>query len=773
MSLQLRVPSQSARLRPLAIAIAALMPLAAAAQETPATPAAAETQAQKEAVTLDAVQVTAQRRVENAKDVPVSLTAVDGEKLNVLASGGQDVRFLSGRVPSLNIESSFGRAFPRFYIRGLGNTDFDLNASQPVSLIYDDVVQENPILKGFPVFDLDQVEVLRGPQGTLFGRNTPAGVVKFESRRPTQETEGYVQASVGSNESVNVEGAFGGALSDRWSARASMLYQKQDGWVDNTYAPGPEKKLEGYEEMAARLQLLYDSGDGFEALFNVHARDLGGTARLFRANIFQKGTNDFVAGFDRDKVSIDGNNFQKLESQGASARLSWDLGRTTLYSITGYESVDTLSRGDIDGGSSYTFDFNPADGIDPGVPLSGARFPSESADGLPDHRQLSQEFRIESNEWGRFDWQAGLFYFDEDITVDSFNYDTLAGGVQAGHAQQKQRNKAWAVFTSGEFDVTEAFKLRGGLRYTQDKKDFSASVLQSAPGGAPVSGPFVVNTDENDVSWDLSGVYQVNPQVNLYARVAKGFRAPSIQGRLLFQFPPQPSVAEAETVVSFDAGVKAELFDNRARVGFSVFRYQVDDQQLNAVGGALNQTILLNADKTIGQGFEFDLEAYLTDNLLVTVGSSYNDTEIDDAKLAVAPCGGGCTVTDPVNPDPARPGTVLIDGNPLPQAPKWIHNMTARWGVPVGNGEFFVYTDWAYRGEINYFLYEAKEFKGKSLVEGGLRVGYNWEDERYQVALFGRNITDTVRAVGGIDFNNLTGFINEPRTWGLEFTAKF
>lgn len=758
---------RSVPLRPLAIAIAMLLPVAPVmAQDT-----AAPTPQEKEAVTLDAVQVTAQRRVENAKDVPVSLTAIDGEKLNVLASGGEDVRFLSGRVPSLNIESSFGRAFPRFYIRGLGNTDFDLNASQPVSLIYDDVVQENPILKGFPVFDLDQVEVLRGPQGTLFGRNTPAGVVKFESRKPSQETDGYAQVSIGSNEALNVEGAVGGALSKNWSARASVLYQKRDGWVDNTFAAGPERELEGFEEMAARLQLLYENGDGFEALFNVHARDLGGTARLFRANIFQKGTNDFVPGFDRDKVTIDGNNYQKLESQGASARLSWDLGRTTLYSITGYESVDTLSRGDIDGGFGAVF-------LGPGNSGPGLiPFSAESADGLPDHRQLSQEFRIESNEWGRFDWQAGLFYFDEDITVDSFNYDSLAGGVQNGHAVQEQRNKAWAVFGSGEFDVTDKFKLRGGLRYTQDKKDFSASVLQAAPFGTPVSGPFPVTTDANDVSWDLSGTYAINSDVNFYARVAKGFRAPSIQARLLFS--PAPSIADSEEVVSYEAGIKADLWNKRARMGFSVFRYDVKDQQLVAVGGGNNSAILLNADKTIGQGFEFDLEAYLTPDLLVTVGSSYNDTEIDDASLAVAVCGGTffatphCTVTNPTQMLPNGTTVAFIDGNPLPQAPKWIHNLTARWGVPMGNGEFFVYTDWAYRGEINFFLYEAKEFTGKPLVEGGLRVGYNWDAGNYEVALFGRNITDTERAVGGIDFNNLTGFINEPRNWGLEFTAKF
>src|SRR5687767_11203597 len=140
----------------------------------------------QQAPQLESITVTAERRSEDIKDVPNSVSAVRGEFLDVLNSSGQDVRMLAARVPSLNIESSFGRAFPRFYIRGLGNTDFDLNASQPVSLLYDDVVQENPILKGFPAFDLARVEVLRGPQGSLFGRNTPAGVVKFESNRPVR-----------------------------------------------------------------------------------------------------------------------------------------------------------------------------------------------------------------------------------------------------------------------------------------------------------------------------------------------------------------------------------------------------------------------------------------------------------------------------------------------------------------------------------------------------------------------------------------------------------
>ena len=147
---------------------------------SPAAYAQDDTAAENE-TGLSEIVVTAQRREENLQDVPLSITALSDEKLDAISAGGVDVRGLSGRVPSLLVESSFGRTFPRFYIRGLGNTDFDFNASQPVSLVYDDVVLENPILKGFPIFDLDRVEVLRGPQGTLFGRNTPAGIVKFDS----------------------------------------------------------------------------------------------------------------------------------------------------------------------------------------------------------------------------------------------------------------------------------------------------------------------------------------------------------------------------------------------------------------------------------------------------------------------------------------------------------------------------------------------------------------------------------------------------------------
>lgn len=751
--------------RPLVLALATLLPAMAMAQDTPA----------QQAATLDTVSVTAARKTENIQDVPVSISTVSGEKLDALVSGGTDIRFLSGRVPSLNIESSFGRAFPRFYIRGYGNTDFRMNTSQPVSLVYDDIVQENPILKGFPLFDIQQVEVLRGPQGSLFGRNTPAGVVKFDSVRPSQETEGYAKVGYGSDNLWNVEGAVGGALSERWSARASMLYQRRDDWVTNT-GTGPNDGLEGYDESAARVQFLYE-GEDFEALFGAHARRLNGTARLFRGNIFKPGSNDFVEGFDENSIAIDGQNHSELESQGANARLVWDRGDYRLHSITGFETLETFSVGDIDG----TNEFYTAD-----VP-----FASETADGIPDHSQFTQEFRVESQYSGPLNWQAGVFYFSEDYDVDSVSYDSTNGSAQDGFQRINQTNDAWAVFGGLNYQATDKLELRAGLRYTVDEKDlivkdywnsgFAPCVLsakcdlaglqaaqQAAFDRGDAVDPFLsASTKDKKFNWDASATYAINDGVNVYGRVATGFRGSSIQSAGAFN---EKTVAAPETVLSFELGMKADLWNNRARINASVFHYRVKDQQLTAVGGSTgNANILLNAEESVGKGFEVDMQAWLTDSLLVTLGSGYNHTQIKDADLSVAAC-MSCVVTNPVDAN----GKVLINGNSLPQAPKWTHNLTARWSTPVGDaGEFYVFTDWAYRSEVNFFLYQSKEFTGKSLVEGGLRLGYSWNQGDYDVALYGRNITNQIRATGAIDFNNRTGFINEPRVVGVEFKSRF
>ena len=258
----------------------------------------------------------------------------------------------------------------------------------------------------------------------------------------------------------------------------------------------------------------------------------------------------------------------------------------------------------------------------------------------------------------------------------------------------------------------------------------------------------------------------LNKDTNLYARVATGFRGSSVQGAGAFN---GKSVAGPETNTSYEAGVKTDLFNKRARLNFGVFHYNVKDLQLTAVGGATgNANVLVSAKKATGQGFEADMQAFVTDNLLATLGVGYNDTKIKDPNLAVSAC-FSCTVTDPLDAN----GKALINGNPLPQAPRTTVNFSLKYSQPMANGELYAYTDWVYRSKVNFFLYESIEFTSKPVTEGGLRVGYTWGNGKYDVAAFGRNITNQTRVVGGIDFNNLTGFINEPRTFGLQFKAQF
>jgi iron complex outermembrane receptor protein len=750
----------------IALAVAAAFPVMAQEAAKPAEeskPAAGQ---------LETVIVTAQRRSENIKDVPMAITTLKGDKLDVLTSGGMDIRFMAGRSPSLNVESDFGRSFPRFYIRGLGNTDFDLNASQPVGLVYDDIVLESPMLKGFPVFDVDQVEVLRGPQGTLFGRNSPAGVIKFDSAKPTNKFEGYGNFGVGNDEVFNMDGAVNVPLSPEMAMRVAVLSQHRGPRVFNDRPNAPNKRFEGFGDNAARWQLQYKT-PGFTGLLNLHGRDYRGNATLFRANTIKAGTNEFVDGFRYDYYPTDGGNTQTLTNTGGSLRLRWNLDELTLHSITGYEKARFYSWGDVDGGYGCSAVWCPGGGADAFVgPDYGSvkafiPFPAETADGLPNHKQITQEFRVESNYKGPLQWIAGFFYFKEDQQIDSFNFDTFNNNTKHGYAVQYQDSKAWAVFGTVNYQVSDKLKMRAGLRYTDDQKEFVAYRTQNPFDNLPGIGPLKANPSDTNISWDLSGTYELDKQTNLFARAATGYRAPSVQGRILFA--DTISVAGSERAKSFEAGIKTDFFNRRARLSASAFRYDVKDLQLTAGSGQVNQNRLINADKAVGQGFEVDFQAILTDELRMTLGASYNDTEIRDSNLNVTPCGSGCTVLD----TKLASGAVLIGGNDLPRAPRMSTNFTLRWAKNIGDGELFVFTDWAYRSEYNMFLYEAKEYRAKSLLEGGLRIGYKWADNRYELAAYGRNITNRQQLIAAIDFNNLTGIVNEPRAYGIQFKANF
>ena len=711
---------------------------------------------------VDDIVVTAQRRSENIREVPFSVATMDQETLTNVFAGGGDILALSGRVPSLQVESSNGRYAPRFYIRGLGNVDFDFTASQPVSVVMDDVVLESVYLKGFPLFDIQQLEVLRGPQGTLFGRNTPAGVIKVDTVKPSDVFGGFGSVGAGNLGSYRAEGAVNMPINDTLALRVAGLWNHRDDWVNNAYdaafANPNGDEIGSFEDRAIRGHLAWTPNSQLSVLGTLQFRDYAGTGTLNRANAFTKGSNKLNDNYDRDTVYYDGgrNNFQKQNTQSQSIQAAYDFGKVTLTGVVGSYQGESLGNGDIDGGVASA----AAAGKGYKVPYS-----VESGTASSDLLQNTYELRLSSNGDNRLNWQVGAFYWDERFNLISNNYNGTGNPVPTKQTDIVQKSDSWSIFGQANYQLTEALKVTGGLRYTEDSRDYAGKVTI----GSPANATGKVSVSDEQVSWDISALYEVNPNWNVFARIASGYRGPSIQGRNL----PVLTTADSETVMSYEAGFKARLLDGRARLNGTVYTYEIEDLQLTAVGGADNSNRLLNADKGVGKGIEIDGDIYLGAGFTLSGGAAWNHTEIKDKNAVVNNCTGGCTITDPF----VTVGGVSrasIDGNPFPQAPEYTANITLDYVKPLtASTEFFASTDWAMQKDFNIFLYEAVEFRVDTNFEGGLRAGWRDHDKGLEAAVYVRNITDEDNVIGAIDFNNLTAFVNEPRTYGVQVSKRF
>ena len=679
----------------------------------------------------------------------MSVATLDTTHVEAIFQSGQDIKAIANHLPNVYAESSNGRVAPRFYIRGLGNTDFDLAASQPVSIIMDDIVMENVILKSSPIYDVGSVEVDRGPQGTLFGRNTTAGIIKFTSAKPTQEFQSQFTGSYGQYNTASIEAAVGGGLTDTLSARISGLWQHRDNYINNGFTHVNDA-LGGFDEKAARLQLLWKPIDKLSVLLNGHFRSLDGTAAIFRANIVGPGNNHLNSNYQHRTVWFDAgaNNPQKYNGIGTSADISYDFGPVVLTSITGYEYTHGYSRGDIDGG--YGASYNPPYG--PGfIP-----FDSESQDGLDYLHQYTQEIHLASSTGGPWFWQVGGFWYDTDFADSTYTAPSTPANPRT---VVRQTNISYALFGQSSYQFTDKLKVTAGVRWTADTKGLTAN----GPAIAPITDP--VRLGGSNVSWDISADYAVSDGAKVYGRVATGFRAPSIQGRDM-AFGSTYSTARSETITSYEIGLKTELFNKAVRFNIDAFTYYLRNMQLSAIGGGGNNVKLMNARAGLAYGVEADAEWAVTDNLLLTAGASRTATSIRDPKLTTSVC-AQCTVTNTV-----VGGKASLNGNPFPQAPDYSLSLTARYGYPLPNGgELFAYTDWWMQGYTNFFLYKSKEFHSNGNYEGGLKLGYVFPDKRFQVAAYARNLTNKPNLQGAIDFDNNTGFVSDPRVIGLEISA--
>ena len=728
------------------------------------------------------IVVTAERRSESLQKVPVSESVVSGADARAVLQGGADILALSGQVPGLYIESTTGRIFPRFYIRGLGNTDFYLGSSQPVSILQDDVILEHVTLKSNPIFDVDQIEVLRGPQGSLFGRNTTAGVIKFDSVKPSDTFNARIDASWGEYNSYSIDAGVGGPIiAGKLDFRVSALDQHRDNWIANTFAGvsddgtlSPKGHAMGrFDERDVRLQVLATPTESLSVLGSAHLRDYSGSATVFHRGGLAPGSSSPIASIKSASYDEGANNPQAYHGAGASVTLANDFGPVTLTSITALETISGFSRGDTDGGSGPWV---------PAITAPASYTPTSESEGhVKALSQVSEELRLASNSKGPLKWQVGALEFSNNDTTDFFQRGYFLLPASAGYnpnnwVELKNHNVSWAVFGQISYQFTPDFTVTLGARETEDSKQTNLVKLPMTAGGVstfPIAAPTRVKLSDRKPSFDLSGDYQISPDVSVYARVASGFRGPTIQGRSAV-FGSAFTTANSETILSWEAGVKSELLDRTLRLNASAFTYDVHNIQLNGYN-QLGFAYLFNARDAKAYGLEVDSEWRPIRNLTLTAGLSLLHTEIDDNSVYAQACTfHGFLICSVQNPVIFANGAwnAKLNGNPLPNAPTYNLSATARYDFPLENGDrVFVSTDWKVQGQTLLTPYKATEFTTNGNYEGGLRLGYR-SARGYEVAAFARNVTNQRNVIGVLD-TYLAPAYNEPRIVGISVEAKF
>jgi iron complex outermembrane receptor protein len=471
----------------------------------------------------------------------------------------------------------------------------------------------------------------------------------------------------------------------------------------------------------------------------------------------------------RDQVAYDeaDNNPQAYKTYGGSVKARYDFGAIDFTSITAYETTSGYSRGDTDGGAAVNF---PVNGVPNGY--------GQSMGQIRDLDQWTQEFRLANADDNRLKWQVGAFYFDGRDTTDFYQrawFLNTAARNPNNWVRLRNVNTSWAGFGQVSYDVTDKFTLTAGLRQTRDeKKTRLLKTADTAAGAVTYKGRTYVEMSDTTPSWDLSAMYAFNPQLSVYARVARGFRGPTIQGRSAV-FNADFTTADSETILSWEAGIKSSLWDNRLRVNAAAFTYVVNDIQLNGNDSDGNG-VLFNADKAKAYGLEADMELRPIPNLALSAGVSLLHSEIQDDRVYAQVCALNgavvCTVNDPTIKVGANT-FAQINGNPLPNAPKYNINLAARYDMPVNDSDvFFVSTDWNKQGYTSFVLYDSAEFNSKGSFEGGLKLGYSANYGAWEVALFARNITNEKNLKGVIE-NYMAAVYNEPRTVGVSLNMNW
>ncbi len=765
---------------------------------------------------LEEVVVTAQKREQNLQDVGISVTAFSGDQMKAL--GVTNTVEITEQVPGLQM-TAFSPNLTVFNIRGVSQNNFTDNLEAPVAVYIDDAYVASMNALSGQLFDVERVEVLRGPQGTLFGRNATGGVIHYVTRGADDaETNGYVSLLGAEFGKFAVEGAIGGSISDTIRYRFAVRSEESDGFIES--APFPEGNplppsgtdLGGSNGIAFRGALQFDLGDkgklelsykrtddddvptgGYSFLpyadnadafippeftdfvTNVIGAPAAATADIFfcpsQLECFAPVDEAGLTIFDGDHPTpfqhfSDFSGFLDRETNSFTARFDWAMDNGWDFtSITNYSDLDKFYSEDGDG-----------------IPVPIIEFTT-----VADFTQISQEFRFAgSSETTR--WQVGAYFLDTETDAEvitggapvagvaaelGFDPTTLNGPAVVQDYTLDSRN--WSLFGQGEWDLTEQWTFIGGLRWSQDDKDFRfVTAFESANDGISVPGLFDLNAAARAAGSDVDEVdfgdfaarlqlnYQASQDTLIFGSINRGIKGGN--------FAPSANVGldrirhDEEVLTSFELGLKMDLADGLARLNATTYYYDYDDYQAFTFSDGTPS--VSNADAT-NIGAEIELILLPNDHWDIILGAAFMGSDVDNVETPqsqVTPV--GFTVDWPVD---------FLNDRELPNTPNVSFNYLFRYNWDALNGNFAAQVDGAWYDDQFLEVTNGGAAFQRSYGLANLSLGWTSSDERWGVRGWVKNVTDEEYKLYALDLGILggTAVYGPPQWYGLDVTVNF
>lgn len=721
---------------------------------------------------LEEIVVTAQKRSQNLQEVGIAISAFSGERVDAmnLASSNELARL----VPNLNIGEPFGAGNqPAIFLRGIGLADFATNNSGPIGVYVDDLYVSAPSAQVFQAFDLERVEVLRGPQGTLYGRNTTGGAIRYLSAAPTDTPLLRLRGQYGSYDTRKLEAVASGPLSDRLRGRVAVVKDDSDGYLENQL-DGSSRN--GTDTVAFRGLLEADATARLSIEAAVYGGFVDGPAASYRRQgiMAADGTTpcaprdvradrcfDFFGfGAERAFRDVSENRRPTLDVDNLNGRLklTWQGDGISVTSITGFQSLDKTHEEEAD--------VNPIDWLFVDYEVESDTF--------------TQELQL-SGGGARLEWIVGAFYLDETLDqlqhadlgrefrpliegVDPVNHpggfdpDGMALGLPAFHYEMNARQNLESVALFGQVEVPlgPSLDLVAGLRYTDEDKRYRQAPRLVEPGFVIPLYDFDDTAQGDHLSWKLAVEYFPTDRVMTYASVATGFKAGGFNGGFLFDASEQQPYRE-ETITAYEVGLKSTWLDGLLRLNAAAFHNAYDDMQLfriDAGTGVVPAQVLDNAGKAETTGLELEMALLLAEGLDLALSVGWLDTELTDY------------VTD-LGDD--------LSGNALAQSPELSAAGTIAYERPLGSvGRLRAHLDVSYQDDVYFTADNNPALAQDGYWLAGARVGLAGLRNGWEVALFATNLLDEEYLVHGFDLGPTQGsnqlMVGRPRTVGIELS---